>query len=238
MRKYPQNTRQDKSSRKRVPRDLRSFDSLSLSSETINDNSTDDIMSMVMQEKAAALDPEKRASMDGCQVFSVPTKSDLESDATPVRQGRRLSTPGAFRFGTDDDGARSIAGDSEGSASCIIMIPRASLVDNEIEEKDKDLEAPTSTVAPMVYAEKSTESLKSAPPQKKSRKRAFRLCMILLCLLVAGLLGGVLYFLLKDDSSSALESSTTDDSNLFERPPPRNDDEGGGRGDGKPPRDD
>jgi hypothetical protein len=227
MEKYPQNTRQDKINRKRVPI-IKSYNSCSPSLETRSDHSTDDIMSMVMQEKAAAFDPEKRSSMDAY----------LGSDSTPVRQGRRLSTPGAFRFGTDDDGARSIAGDSEGSASCIIMIPRASLVDNEIEEKDKDLEAPTSTVAPMVYAEKSTESLKSAPPQKKSRKRAFRLCMILLCLLVAGLLGGVLYFLLKDDSSSALESSTTDDSNLFERPPPRNDDEGGGRGDGKPPRDD
>jgi hypothetical protein len=237
MRKYPQNTRQDKSSRKRVPRDLRSFDSLSLSSETINDNSTDDIMSMVMQEKAAALDPEKRASMDGCQVFSVPTKSDLESDATPVRQGRRLSTPGAFRVGADDDGARSIAGDSEGSESCVVMIPRASLVEDEKEGEAKDLEAPTSTEAPMVHAEKSTE-LKSAPPQEKSRKPAFRLCMILLCLLVAGLLGGILYFLLKDDSSSALENSTTSDSNLFERPPPGNDDGDGGRGGGKKSGDD
>lgn len=240
MEKHPQGTRQGANNRKEEPKGLRSSDSLALSFDTISQNSADDIMSMILQEKKIAMDPEKRESLSGFQRSFAPTNGDLESNSTPLqRVGRRLSTPGAFRVGADDDfGAHSIAGDSDGSESCIIMIPRASLVQEEKSEQAKDLEVP-STKAPMVHAERTADSLRSASSNKqKSRKRPFRLCMILLCLLVASLLGGVLFYLLKEDSAVALESTATD-ANIFEEDTNSEDSRGsdggrgGGSGDGK-----
>eukprot|EP00980_Cylindrotheca_fusiformis_P000293 scaffold66_cov115-Cylindrotheca_fusiformis.AAC.25 len=196
--------------------------------ETGSEHPKDSVLSLLRQEKEGFMEPTKRSAFSGQQ-----SSSDMESNSTPNQVGRRKSTPGAFRVGNvhSDDGeasSRSIAADSDSSESCVIVVPRASVVDDDA---SKDLEANShDPKPPMVYAERSTDVLEHVPSaeKKKNRKRAFRLCVIILCLLVAGLLGGVLYVTLKEDSpslssSSKLSSGDDDKTNGGGRDRPRDD---------------
>ena len=129
----------------------------------------------------------------------------VESVYTRTNRSSSVSVPGAFRVGNDDDDTKSnISGES--CESGIILVPRASLVD----EMSRDIETAStpailSATPPLVHAEKKVEAgtLENVEPHKLRRNtRLFRLCMLLFCLLVAGLLGGILASVLSDGSSS------------------------------------
>mmetsp|Transcript_25152 Transcript_25152/g.62020 ORF Transcript_25152/g.62020 Transcript_25152/m.62020 type:complete len:249 (-) Transcript_25152:101-847(-) len=216
--------------------------SLSQSINTMS-NHNNGVFDMIHDEKTAKIDPEKWAAINDPRAPPPPARADEDDRVVvrgmPVRRVEpRLPTPGAYRIGdTESDyGGRTMGGDSDDdSASCLMVVPKAALVDDE--QKDgvmKDVEAPSSKI-PIVKARSfPDDSLHSSPSTKKksTHKRKFRCCMILLCLLLASLLGGVLYFLCKDEFSTSTSPLEAADGNRNGNNDRNNDNDNDGRGSG------
>lgn len=175
-------------------------------------NHTSGVFDMIHDEKTAKIDPEKWVAINDPRVPPPATANEdhhVVVSGLPVRRVEpRLSTPGAHRVGdTESDYGGASDDDSE---SCLMVVPRAALVDDE--QKDgvmKDLEAPTSKL-PIAKARSFPDALHGSPSTKKSsHKRSFRCCMVFFCLLLAGLLGGILYIFCNNEfgNSTSLEAA-------------------------------
>jgi hypothetical protein len=172
-------------------------------------------MDMVIREKAAAMNPEKGFFWGTVQETIAPRNEYINHRASEA------STPGVFRVddAPQQHSQRSISVDSvssEGSESCVVIIPRASLV-----EDDKDVEAPTTDI-PIVIADDKVESVESVIAKARSgRSRMFRPSVLACLFLIIVLLAGIFIMLLdRDESSKSTSPSSKSTSPSSDRKPP------------------
>lgn len=190
----------------RRARDQQSFES-QFSEES---SCVTDIMDMVMLEKAAAIFPEKASAMDTLHESATSASYPTISDKSTTREVSEASVPGAFRVGKSrqHSSEQSVSTDSISSCSsesCVIVIPRASLVqdeDKDVKTSDKDLEAAKADI-PFVVADKAEDSLvRDVPKAKRNRSRILCLSVLFCMLLIMGLLTGILVVLLRNNKDS------------------------------------
>jgi hypothetical protein len=152
-------------------------------------------MDMVMDEKAAAMNPEK-ASFMGTAIHNLHPAPPNVSDA---------SMPGAFRVGSaqlhsERRGSRG-SFSSESSGSYVVIIPRACLVEDDIGVEE----------IPIMIADETVDSIGSVAAKPRSRKsRIFRLSVLACLFLIVVLLAGLLIVLLGRDESSSFPSPSPD----------------------------
>jgi hypothetical protein len=218
---------------------------LSMESHRSNSSSTDsdnNIIDMVVNEKIAAMDPEKsrhmsisiyRGNRDTAALVDDPEENesaaeeDQENDTSPIPGAYRVTSGRVQSSGGDSVTTSSVY--SEGSASCVIVIPRAALVNDRDEGRGNDVEGQIKEI-PLAIAEANTEAserLGSQPTKAGKRKaRIFKISVLVCLTLVAVLLGGVLYLLLSPESNGGVQDNFPDDN--------RNPSGGGGGGEKKP----
>jgi hypothetical protein len=174
----------------------------SFQSQLSTESGTTDVLDLLADEKAAAMNPEKSAYMQRTldnngvlREISLPVDA-LESQQTTLRPLEKCA-PGAFRMGFDQASMNelTVCGGSvvsDGSESCVFVVPQALLVK---EEEGRDIEAP-STEIPVVAAKEMVESVDSVAAQPRSElrsSRCFRLsvigCLLLIVVLLATFLG-------------------------------------------------
>ena len=167
--------------------DQRSFHS-HISEESFCTSSSEDVMDMVLQEKESAMNPEKENYLGTVQDTSI-----LQA-APPQNKNRRESKvstgrPGAFRVGDVSSEESTVS--SDGSESCVIVVPRASLVEDK-----QDVEAQMTKI-PMVVADKAVESDESVARKPRARRsRMFRFTVLICLFLIIVLLTGVIIALM------------------------------------------
>ena len=192
-----------------------------------NDSSFENVMDLVMSEKAAAMkNPGKAFQQANAQTTSPPLPPPTSDSKNLNASNAAPAVPGAVRIGGTGQSEQTISANSEedesSKANDTVVIARASLVE--------DLEVAPTRQIPLVIADEKVERTNSnAELTGTRRSNLFRISVLGGILLIIILLV-VLIFILSGGSDDSIETPIKDA--VTENRPNQNGSNQPGRGDG------